>query len=84
MTQGQAEASREDLLARIAELEKASVRGFGIKVSQKGAISVYGLGRLPVTLYASQWRSLLERIPDVKSFLDANKGKYAEKATKQE
>lgn len=88
MTQGQAtvaELSREALMARIAELEAAQTRGSGYKVSTKGAISRYGLSRFPVTMYASQWRKIVEDVKNgtLEAFLVSNKGKYAEKATKE-
>lgn len=71
----------EQLLARIAELEaqaKQPKTGW-IKVSTKGAVSVYGLGRFPVTLYATQWESLMEKLPDVKAFIDSNRASLASK-----
>lgn len=43
-----------------------------IKVSEKGAVSVYGLQRWPVTLYADQWRAVLAHSADILSFIDAN------------
>lgn len=51
----------------------------GIKVSTKGAVSVYGLGRFPVTLYSSQWLVLLALADDIKSFINANKAILKEK-----
>jgi hypothetical protein len=45
------------------------------KVSDKGGVSVYGLGRFPVTLYYEQWIKLLDRAPDLREFLEANKDK---------
>ncbi len=44
-------------------------RAFSLKVSQKGALSVYGLGRFPVTLYKEQWNTLLERKDEILRFL---------------
>lgn len=44
----------------------------GIKVSAKGGVSVYGMGRFPVTLYRSQWEALLEKANDIKAFIEAN------------
>jgi hypothetical protein len=43
-----------------------------IKVSEKGAVSVYGLGRFPVTLYQEQWRKLLASADDIKAFIEEN------------
>ena len=56
-------------------LESLQPRGNGrlsCKVSVKGALSVYGLQRMPVTLYAEQWERLAEFIPQIKSFTTAN------------
>jgi hypothetical protein len=67
----------EQMAARIAELEgqltKSSTLSF--KVSEKGAVSVYGLGRFPVTLYFEQWHKLLAHIDELRAFLEANKSK---------
>ena len=72
------EISYEELKARLAELEKQTPRGNGgglsFKVSAKGAGSVYGLGRFPVTLYYEQWTRLLAHAEQLRSFLEANKG----------
>ena len=71
------EPSKEELMARIAELEKqAGGRKRGeleFRVGEKGGVSVYGLGRFPVTLYYEQWVRLLEAVPQLKAFLEENK-----------
>lgn len=72
------------LLARIAELEaevsKAKVKkALTLKVSQKGAVSLYGMGRFPVTLYGSQWEQLLGEAEKIKAFLEKNKSLLASK-----
>jgi hypothetical protein len=56
-------------------------KGFGInfKVSAKGAVSVYGLGRFPVTLYREQWVRLLERTDDLKAFMEEHADELAKK-----
>ena len=59
------EPTKEELLARIAELEKKAAGGkhsgaLEFRVGEKGGVSVYGLGRFPVTLYYEQWNRLLE------------------------
>ena len=73
------EPSKEELLARIAELEKqASSRKKGdlaFKISEKGGVSVYGLGRFPVTLYYEQWIRVLDIAEDLRAFLEENKSK---------
>jgi hypothetical protein len=72
-----AEPSKEELLARIAELEKqAGSRKRGsleFRVGEKGGVSVYGLGRFPVTLYYEQWVRLLDASTELRAFLEENK-----------
>jgi hypothetical protein len=74
------EPTKEELLARIAELErqagqKKSVGPLSFKVSEKGAVSVYGMGRFPVTLYYEQWLKLLGAAEDLRAFLEENKSR---------
>src|SRR2546422_5728955 len=79
------EPTKEELLARIAELEKqAGSKRSGrmeFKVSEKGGVSVYGLGRFPVTLYYEQWTRLLDASDALRTFLEENKAKLKLKAT---
>lgn len=56
----------------LKERLKAQPKGITLKVSEKGALSVYGLGRFPVTLYRGQWERLLERAESIKAFIEAN------------
>ncbi len=66
--------SRDDLQAMVAKYMAANkARKLTMKVSEKGAVSLYGMGRWPVTLYASQWDKLIENIDEVKAFVDANR-----------
>src|SRR5258705_12726097 len=73
------EQTKEELMARIAELEKqAGAKKSGrmdFKVSEKGGVSVYGLGRFPVTLYYEQWVRLLDSADALRAFLDENKSR---------
>ena len=73
------EPSREELLAQIEELEKqAGSRKKGsleFRVGEKGGVSVYGLGRFPVTLYYEQWIRLLDIAAELREFLEQNKSK---------
>ena len=74
------EPSYDELKARLAELEKQvdSKKRSGnleMRVSEKGGVSVYGLGRFPVTLYYEQWKRLLALAPDLETFLEQNKDK---------
>ncbi len=62
----------ERLRAENNALKKTSSKGLSLKVSEKGALSVYGLGRFPVTLYKEQWKRLLEMADDIKAFISAN------------
>jgi len=55
-----------------AQAAKPKSNGAGLKVSAKGALSVYGMGRFPVTLYSSQWLALLDRKEEILAFLKAN------------
>ncbi len=71
--------SEEELKAEIERLRseneslKKPTRGqMSLKVSQKGALSVYGLGRFPVTLYREQWDKLLGMAPEIRSFIQTN------------
>jgi len=50
-----------------------------LKVSQKGAVSLYGLGRFPVTLYKEQWERLIDKVDEIKSFLKDNDSQLATK-----
>jgi hypothetical protein len=67
----------EQMAARIAELEGRLAKGSALsfKVSEKGAVSVYGLGRFPVTLYFEQWSKLLSHVDELRAFMEANKSK---------
>ena len=73
-----AEPTYDELKARVAELEKKSDRRTGdldFRVGEKGGVSVYGLGRFPVTLYYEQWIRLLDASPKLRDFLEENKSK---------
>jgi len=72
---GETNLTPEQMAARIAELEGRLAKGgtLSFKVSEKGAVSVYGLGRFPVTLYLEQWDALLSRASDLRAFIEANK-----------
>jgi len=73
------EPTKEDLMARIAQLEKQlgskQPGNLEFKVGEKGGVSVYGLGRFPVTLYYEQWNKLLDAAKDLRAFLEANKSR---------
>lgn len=80
--------SQESLEQELAKLkaeneklksEKNKSRDITFKVSQKGALSVYGMGRFPVTLYKEQWEKLLERKDDILEFISANEAELKTK-----
>jgi hypothetical protein len=62
----------ERLRAENESLKKAGRGKLAMKVSEKGALSVYGMGRFPVTLYKEQWLRLLAMADDIKAFIEAN------------
>ena len=71
--------SDEDLQGELARLKEENERlkgrqskGLSMKVSEKGGLSVYGLGRFPVTLYKEQWVKLLGMADDIRAFLKEN------------
>ncbi len=59
----------ERLRAENEALKRSSSKGLSMKVSEKGALSVYGLGRFPVTLYKEQWLRLLDMTEDIHTFI---------------
>jgi len=80
MTKDINQMTKAELQAEIEKLKAAKATMLTMKVSQKGAVSVYGMGRFPVTLYKSQWEKLLGSADDIKSFIESNQEKLAEKA----
>lgn len=73
------EPTYEELKAKLAELEKQQgskrTGSLEFRVGEKGGVSVYGLGRFPVTLYYEQWNRLLDASDRLKEFLEQNKSK---------
>lgn len=63
----------ERLRAENEALKKKRSSPVSMKVSEKGAVSVYGLGRFPVTLYQEQWQKLLAMSEEIKHFIEENK-----------
>jgi hypothetical protein len=63
------QAEVERLKAENAALKAQTTRAVSIKVSEKGGVSVYGLGRFPVTLYKEQWVKLLDIAADIRAFI---------------
>ena len=78
--------SDEDLRAELARLQQenaalkqGAARGISMKVSEKGGLSIYGLGRFPVTLYKEQWTRLLDMSDEIRQFIAMNEGKLKTK-----
>lgn len=69
----------ERLRAENARLKRGQSRGISLKVSEKGGLSVYGLGRFPVTLYKEQWTKLLDMADDIRSFIQDHDGELKTK-----
>ncbi len=65
-------AELERLRQENAALKKGAASGLRLKVSEKGAVSVYGMGRFPVTLYKEQWLKLLNISDEIRAFIAAN------------
>jgi len=76
------EMTREELLAHVQRLETNQSTSGGIKVGEKGGVSVYGIGRFPVTLYSSQWERLFAKTDEIKQFIADNQDKLAVKPQK--
>ena len=72
-------AELERLRSENAALKKGRLSGIRMKVSEKGAVSVYGMGRFPVTLYKEQWLKLLDMSADIRAFIAANEGQLKAK-----
>jgi hypothetical protein len=68
----QMKAELERLKAENEALRKGNNKGTSLKVSDKGGVSVYGLGRFPVTLYKEQWTKLLDMADDIRAFIKEN------------
>ena len=79
MSDDDLKAELERLRQENASLKKGAASGLRLKVSEKGAISVYGMGRFPVTLYKEQWLKLLNISDDIRAFIAANEGQLKTK-----
>jgi hypothetical protein len=78
--------SDEDMKAELDRLKEENerlkarqMRAVSLKVSEKGGLSVYGLGRFPVTLYKEQWTKLLDIADDIRAFLKENDARLKSK-----
>ena len=79
MTDEDLKAELERLKAENEQLKTARTRSVSLKVSEKGGVSVYGLGRFPVTLYKEQWTKLLSMSDEIRAFLKENDAKLKAK-----
>ena len=82
MADDDVESELERLRAENAALKASSARrgGVSFKVSEKGGVSVYGLGRFPVTLYKEQWAKLLDLADDLRAFIKAHAAELKSKS----
>jgi hypothetical protein len=72
MSDEELRAELERLRAENEKLKNKGVRGLSLKVSEKGGVSLYGVGRFPVTLYKEQWRKILDMAPEIEAFIKEN------------
>jgi hypothetical protein len=72
MSEDDLKAEIEKLRAENDQLKNKSVRGLSLKVSEKGAVSLYGVGRFPVTLYKEQWVKILGMKEEIEAFIHTN------------
>lgn len=85
MTNAELRAEIDALKAQLADASKPRAAGqLTVKRSEKGAVSVYGLGRFPVTLYAEQWTRLFASVERITVFIDANRANLSTKANPQQ
>ncbi len=81
MTPEQMQEELERLRTENEALKKRSEKGLSLKVSVKGGVSVYGLGRFPVTLYKEQWEKLLDMSDDIRAFIQENEAQLKTKGS---
>ena len=78
-TPDELQAELKRLRAENERLKAKTQRGVYLKVSEKGAVSLYGLGRFPVTLYVEQWEKILDMAPEIRAFIAENADKLKRK-----
>jgi len=79
MSDDDTKAELDRLRDENVRLKARQSRNISLKVSEKGGLSVYGLGRFPVTLYKEQWTKLLDMADDIRAFLKENDAKLKSK-----
>jgi hypothetical protein len=80
MSDDDTQAEIERLRAENERLKRTASRGVTLRVSEKGGLSVYGLGRFPVTLYKEQWQKLLDMSDEIRAFLRDNDARLKAKS----
>ena len=78
-TEAELRAELERVKAENEALKARGSKGVSMKVSEKGGVSVYGLGRFPVTLYQEQWLKLLGMADEIRAFIQENEAKLKKK-----
>jgi hypothetical protein len=79
MSDDDMKAELERLRSENAAFKKGASDGIRMKVSEKGAVSVYGMGRFPVTLYKEQWLKLLDMSEEIRAFIAENESRLKAK-----
>ena len=79
MAEEDLKAELERLREENERLKQRGTRAVSLKVSEKGGVSVYGLGRFPVTLYKEQWAKLLDMADEIRAFIQENEPKLKSK-----
>lgn len=78
-TQDEIKAELERLRTENEALKQRGEKGLSLKVGQKGGVSIYGLGRFPVTLYKEQWVRLLDMADEIRGFIRENEAQLKSK-----
>jgi hypothetical protein len=79
MSDDDVKAELERLRRENEALKKGRSEGIRMKVSEKGAVSVYGMGRFPVTLYKEQWLKLVNMSDEIRTFIAENEARLKAK-----
>ena len=79
MNEAEMQAELERLRAENAQLKNKDKGGLTLKVSEKGAVSLYGMGRFPATLYKEQWLRVLASAPEIEAFIHENESRLKTK-----
>lgn len=79
MNEHEMQAELERLRAENAQLKDKGKGGITLKVSEKGAVSLYGMGRFPVTLYKEQWLRVLASAAEIETFIRENESRLKTK-----